>query len=393
MKKPGKSTAAATVLGIVAVAVVLGVLLTGRAAPADEPVAAASARAPAASVPHTESRAPYNDEAVRRRQEQRVIWKDRLVRAQDTLESYKASTRYPPEARPIAEHSDQQRPFDPVAESMPLRSPGGEPVKGVRIRTTQDRIFAGGSETVSFTVRAVDDNGAPLPLLATRASAFDLPDPRQVIGRPQAVVSFIDSGSPDHVLSATLQPATAGFADFAGTIRTQVYLNQNGQLGNVYFDVVYNPQIPAEWAGVREALEAGSLNFYLKAKITQAGRYVISARVDDATGKPFALLNFNDEMPAGMQEFRLPLFGKLVRDGKPGFPLSLRDVQGFLLLPDRYPDRSMMARQAGIIHTSQTYALASFSDAEWRSEERDRYLTELSKDVNEAQQQVDALTP
>ena len=51
----------------------------------------------------------------------------------------------------------------------------------------------------------------------------------------------------------------------------------------------------------------------------------------------------------------------------------------------------MMPRLAGAIHTSRSYALTSFSDAEWTSEERNRYLTELNKDVNEAKQQVDAL--
>jgi hypothetical protein len=227
----------------------------------------------------------------------------------------------------------------------------------------------------------------------TRATAFDLPDPRQVAGRPQAAVSFVDTGSADGTLGAVLQPSTQGFADFAGTIRVLVYLNQDGRLGNVYFDVVYQPLVPAEWAGVREALNNGSLDFFLKARVMQPGRYVVSARVDDASGKPFALLSFNDEVGAGAQEFRLTLFGKLVRDTAPVFPLTLRDVQGFLLLPDKFPDRAMMPRLPGAVHTSRSYALASFADAEWRSEERDRYLTELNKDVSESQRQVEALKP
>jgi hypothetical protein len=43
------------------------------------------------------------------------------------------------------------------------------------------------------------------------------------------------------------------------------------------------------------------------------------------------------------------------------------------------------------VHTSKAYALESFSDAEWSSEERSRYLAELNKDVDEAKRQVDAL--
>ena len=376
-----------------AVAVLVGVLLPGGETPAvvpARPVAAAPASA-AVPVPVRTASSPYTADGLRARQTQLALWQGRLTRAEDTLTNYRRSTRYPHEARPLSEHTDQVRPFEPIADDMPLRTPGGEPAKGVRVRTTQDRVFASGAESVRFTVRAVDDNGKTLPLLVTRATAFDLPDPRQVAGRPQAAVNFVDAGSGDGTLSAVLQPSTQGFADFAGTIRLQVYLNQDGQLGNVYFDVVYQPLVPAEWAGVREALNSGSLDFFLKARVAQPGRYVVSARVDDASGRPFALLSFNDEVAAGAQEFRLTLFGKLVRDEAPVFPLTLRDVQGFLLLPDSFPDRAMMPRLAGAIHTSRSYALTSFSDAEWTSEERNRYLTELNKDVNEAKQQVDSL--
>lgn len=380
-----------------AVAVLAGVLLPGgdttAVAPTASPVAPAPSSAPASARPRPAASSPYTAEALRARQSQLALWQGRLKRAEDALASYQRSTRYPHESRPLSEHPDQVRPFAPIADDIPLRTPGGEPAKGVRVRTTQDRVFASGAESVRFTVRAVDENGDTLPLLVTRATAFDLPDPRQVAGRPQAAVSFVDTGSADGTLGAVLQPSTQGFADFAGTIRVLVYLNQDGRLGNVYFDVVYQPLVPAEWAGVREALNNGSLDFFLKARVMQPGRYVVSARVDDASGKPFALLSFNDEVGAGAQAFRLTLFGKLVRDTAPVFPLTLRDVQGFLLLPDKFPDRAMMPRLPGAVHTSRSYALASFADAEWRSEERDRYLTELNKDVSESQRQLEALKP
>lgn len=373
-----------------AVAVLVGVLLPGGETPAVAPAAPVAAAAPAAP-PLPAASSPYTADGLRARQLQLALWQGRLKRAEDTLANYRHSTRYPHEARPLSEHPDQVRPFDPIADDMPLRTPGGEPAKGVRVRTTQDRVFASGAESVRFTVQAVDDQGKAMPLLVTRATAFDLPDPRQVAGRPQVALNFVDAGRGDGTLSAVLQPSTQGFADFAGTIRLQVYLNQGGQLGNVYFDVIYQPLVPAEWAGVRETLNNGSLDFFLKARVAQPGRYVVSARVDDANGKPVALLSFNDEVAVGVQEFRLTFFGKLVRDAAPAFPLTLRDVQGFLLVPDSFPDRAMLPRLAGAVHTSRSYALASFSDAEWSSEERERYLTELNKDVDEAQQQVEAL--
>ncbi|MBW8847724.1 MAG: hypothetical protein JF607_22410, partial [Burkholderiales bacterium] len=41
------------------------------------------------------------------------------------------------------------------------------------------------------------------------------------------------------------------------------------------------------------------------------------------------------------------------------------------------------ARRDGVVHVSGSYSPKSFSDAEWTSEERDRYLAELGKDVDQ----------
>ena len=117
----------------------------------------------------------------------------------------------------------------------------------------------------------------------------------------------------------------------------------------------------------------------------------MSARVFDAKGAPFALLQFNDEVPAGTAEFKLNLFGALIRDKNPAFPLRLVDVDGFLLQADTFPDRALMARQGGVVHTSQRYSTDSFSPAEWTSQERERYLAEYGRDVQEAQDQLDRL--
>ena len=383
--------------GALALLAGFGALQAGPEPAAAAPVVpVAAAPLPPAAPP---AAAPFSADGMQARLALLAVWLQRLARARQSLDSYRESTRYPHESRPIGEHPDQQRPFDPIADDKPLRNPGGEPARGVHLRTTQERVFVSGAESVRFTVTAENDAGKTLPLLVTRAVAFDLPDARQAIGRPQVAVSFTDGGTEpdlkagDGIFSAKLQPSVQGFADYAGTIRLQLQINQDGQQGTVNFDVVYEPQVPAVWvAGVREALQAGSLNFYLKANVSQPGRYVVSARVDDANGKSFALLGFNDEVAVGMQEIRLVLFGKLIRDGAPVFPLTLRDVEGFLLIPDRFPDRAMMPRLAGRVHVSGSYPLAGFSDAEWTSEERERYLAELTRDVDQATGEVDRLT-
>lgn len=115
--------------------------------------------------------------------------------------------------------------------------------------------------------------------------------------------------------------------------------------------------------------------------------------MDDARGQPFALVSFNEELGGGEQTARLRVFGKLLRDAAPAMPLRLRDLQGFLLLPDRFPDRAMLARREGVVFTGVRHALTAFSDAEWSSEERSRYLAEFNRDVSELEAQLAGTPP
>lgn len=344
------------------------------------------------------TRGPYSAAGLQARQEQLALWRSRYERAEQIYASYRDATRYPYGSRPIAEHPDQVRPFAPIAEDLKLRSANGEVVKGIRLRTTQERVFLSGAESVKFTISAVDEGDRSLPLVIRSAAAQSIPDSRTPIQVVQAAVPFSDDGAgaddipSDGRYSGRLTPGTQGFQAYAGTIRVLVEVAADARQGVAHFDVVYSPDVPATWTGVREALEAGSLNFYLKANVRQAGRYVVSARVDDANGVPFALLQFNDEVAAGNREFRLQVFGALVLDKHPAFPLRVRDVDGFLLIPDRFPDRSTMARQSGVVHTSATYPLSRFSSAEWTSEERQRYLAEYGKDADTARRQVEDLS-
>jgi hypothetical protein len=152
------------------------------------------------------------------------------------------------------------------------------------------------------------------------------------------------------------------------------------------------------WSGpAREAVENGSLAFILKLDVRMPGRYVISGRVDDAHGKPFALLTFNDILGPGPNDVRLAVFGKLMRDqlrdDDAALPLTLRDVDGYLLKENTDPDRALLPRLEGKVLTGRAHPLAGFSEAEWQSEERTRYLTEFAKDVALARSQLSAFDP
>jgi hypothetical protein len=322
---------------------------------------------------------------------QLALWSERYARAQETLDNYRKQTAYPFESRPAREHADQMYPNQPVVEDQKLKNPGQKASQTVRLRTSQERIYAVGNETIVFTITALDGDGNALPISFTRAIAHDPPKDGKPSKRPPIYFPFNDEGgggdlaAGDLIYSAQLSPATQGFATHSGAIRVELNLQVGEQTGFVYFDVFYTPEPPAVWTGkIREALERGSLNFYLPANVRVAGRYVVTGRIDDARGQPFALINFNEQLTTGAKEIRLNLFGKLLVDEKPAFPLTLRDVDGFLLIADADPDRALMQRLQGRQLATQTYALSLFSEAEWDSEERRRYLEEYGRDAETA---------
>ena len=341
--------------------------------------------------------APYSAAGLEARKAQLALWAARYERAERLYAGYRDATRYPHESRPIAEHPDQVRPFAPITEDLKLLNNKGEPIKGVRLRTSQERVFLSGAETVRFSIAAVDDNNLPLPLTIRNAAARSIADSRTPVKQISTPVGFTDNGTGaddqagDSTYTARLSPAAQGFDGYNGTIRMLAEVSASGQQGVVQLDVIYTSDIPATWGPVRDVVEAGSLNFYVKLQVRLAGRYVVSGRLDDANGVPFALVQFNEELAAGSRELRLQAFGALIRDKQPVFPLKLRDVDGFLLIPDQFPDRATLARLPGVVHVSGRYALDRFSPAEWTSEERERYLTEYGKDAETARNQVQEL--
>jgi hypothetical protein len=343
---------------------------------------------------------PLSARGLAEREEQRALWQARLERANNTLNAYRAAAQYPHGSRPISEHPDQVRPFAPIVEERALLVPGGSAPQGVRLRTTQERVFASGMESSRVTLTLGDEQGRTLPLRVQRAVLKEVTPPGATASTAELALAVNDAGTQgdlvagDGTWSALMQPGAQGFASFAGTVRLELNLEYAGQPGFLYFDLVYSPELAATWLpGVREAATPAGLDFYLKAQVLMPGRYVVTGRIDDAEGKPVALAQFNGEVGTGAVEFRLPVHGKLMRDLKPVFPLVLRDVEAFLLKPDAFPDRVMLPRRAGEQHRSRHHVLASFSDAEWQSEERTRYLTELGKDVAEAQDKLRQLQP
>jgi hypothetical protein len=363
------------------------------------PVAAA-ARTPAPRGPQffgqvqAEGLPLPDDRANRRRQ---LV--ENVQLADHTYCSYRASTQYPVGSRPMKDNPDQNRPNDPVASMNPMRLDGGGSEGRVQLQTSQSRVYMASGEAVAFSLRAVDADGKTLPLVITRALAQGITY-RGARQTPQVSIPFVDDGTGadpvpnDGAFAGVLAPAQTGLASFNGTIRTEVRYNVGGKSGVVQFDVIYTPELPAVWAGApREAVEEGSLVFHLPLEVRMPGRYIINGRVDDARGRPVALLTFNDVLGPGPNDVKLTVFGKLLRDQSPPLPLTLRDVDGYLLKENTDPDRALVPRLQGKVLTAAAHSPNSFSDAEWQSEERSRYLTEFGKDLTEARARLAAFDP
>ncbi|WP_236068175.1 choice-of-anchor X domain-containing protein [Citreicoccus inhibens] len=332
------------------------------------------------------------------REERRALWETRLERAQRTLESYVVATRYPPDSRPSREHPDQMELPEPErTRRLVSRTGSGDSASDVQMRLKQDKVFVVGEESVLFSVACEDERHTPRPCEVVSAVAHEaehVPGAGGVKGVPLA---FADDGAEgdaragDGIITGRFQPSRQGFPLYSGTLRVDVHVRSGQVEDSSFFDILYTPAAPATFTRkVREVVENGSLQLYLGIQVRKAGRYVVSGRLDDESGVAFAYVSFNEELPEGAHEVKLTVFGKLIIDEAPTFPLLLRDVDGFLLKESGDPDRELMATLRGPVHTTREYAPTAFSPAEWQSEERTRYINRLTQDVDEAKQQRDS---
>jgi hypothetical protein len=89
--------------------------------------------------------------------------------AEHTLCSYERASQYPPGSRPMAQNPDQAYPNRAVLESNPMRLDDGGLDPKVTLQTAQSRVYMATGETATFSLRAVDTEGSPTPLVITRA--------------------------------------------------------------------------------------------------------------------------------------------------------------------------------------------------------------------------------
>lgn len=352
---------------------------------------------PRPNLPWTGPRGPQPSEEEPPGGDPKTAMERRLERVERALSSYLETTKYPFDARPIREQPDQIKPHHVSPTQLPLAR-DDKKLTDAKVTLYQDRYFVVGDEQVVFSI-ACENSDGPAPCEVLSAAAR-IPPPEPGAGSREARLRFADDGqngdraAGDGAVAATFAPAAQGFEGYHGRVHVDVDLRVESESGRTTFEIEYTPSTPATFTGeVREQIEDGSLAFYVGMDVKKAGRYVLRARVSTAGGEPFAYLSFNDDLGEGRKEARLLLFGKLILDEKAKAPFELRDVEGFRLIPDAHPDRELMPLIEGVAHTSKAYADRDFSDKEWQSEEKDRYVRELQKDVEESKKRLESGAP
>ncbi len=284
----------------------------------------------------------------------------RAERNEFTLESYLEWAKYPPGSRPIAERPDRLKPHFIGPRSLPLAKDGA-----VRAVLWQSHVYLAGREKA--LLRIVCKRGeSPVPCSIDSAT---LSAEAERGGAEAVKVPF----STD--LSAVVAPFELGFETYSGPLMVRVLLEGS----EVTFALLYTAAAPATFTGVvRETVEEGSLHICVGLNVQKAGRYVLDGRIDDDSGQTFAFVNFNEELPEGIGEACFQVFGKLIVDESRGGPFVLRDVEGFLLEENTFPDRLTLATWEGMVYRTRAYSLDDFSSNEYESEAKRQKVIVLS---------------
>lgn len=324
---------------------------------------------------------------------------ERLATAQETLDHYVAWARYPPQSRPLSEHPDLQTLGTSSSRKQLFVRKDGVKRGDVIVRVAQSTAFVVGDESIQLEVGCEGD-GRSLPCAITGAEASAIPSTEGAATGPSVPVRFADDGqngdekAGDAIFTALFRPASTALAGKDARVGVSVWLRYQSDDGQAFFQFEFTAAEPARFTGkVAEALERGSLALDVELEVVKPGRYVLAARVDDANGNGFAYLDHNAELAAGTTKARLTIFGKLVKDARAVAPFKVRDLSGFLLKENVSPDRESLRDVKGVFHTTKAYKDTDFSDAEWQSEEKQRHVTEFTKDVNEARAAASSAAP
>jgi len=137
-------------------------------------------------------------------------------------------------------------------------------------------------------------------------------------------------------------------------------------------------------------LRAGSLLIPFQVDVRSTGRYAFSTLVKQSNRGKFAVLTLDREMKVGTHTVEFVLFGKILRDGSPAFPLFAEGIAG-----ERIPTEKQLEAAATTGTTLEGrlplfrqelridgFSASAFSAAEWNSAEKQKKIAELLAEVN-----------
>jgi hypothetical protein len=313
-----------------------------------------------------------------------------LARMDETKKALLAKHKYPAMSQPLSTKTDLLLPhhIEPTIRMLggfadPSGSPNTPRTPGrVKIQQNQDRLYLQPGQPAVASFQALLLDGGIAPVTITRSDLTREAQPDGGAATVVANVSFHDDGvAPDETASdgtwtGTVTPPNDGMAS---GMTLFVDVTSGGETGTLAFEFVETLAAPARFTQTaRDALEDGSVAFYVGIAVDLPGQYEIIARVYDSTGAPISYVRFFDTLGQASTEVRLAVFGGLLVDEGAVPPLVLRDVEGHMMLLNQYPDRAMMADWPAN-YTSAKYDIGQFTTKPYVDPQKAAQLTALEK--------------
>jgi len=299
------------------------------------------------------------------------------------LNKYLEETRYPPSSRPISQLPSYRFPDTPPPVSR--SDTGGK--RRVEQHERQDMYYVAEGETATVFVDFSIDGELVKNAEHVNGSLAKIEGTPRVPGAGVANVTFHDDGvSPDEkahdgTVTASVPFPKDAIASFVGDMMLSATLRSGDTLLFTTFGFMYTGHPPAHFTrSVRETIENGSLVLYVGIDVERESEYVMRARLYDNDRNPLLFMSADGSYGPSAHEIRFVAFGRALRDLGVKSPFSLRDVEGFVNMPEGHPDRQKVPTWPGPYMTRH-YAAADFSDDEWMSPEKQRFIDQMRRNI------------
>jgi hypothetical protein len=251
----------------------------------------------------------------------------------------------------------------------------------------QDMYYVAEGETATVFVEYSIDGKPATNIAHVNGSLAKLEGKPRVPGAGIANVVFHDDGvAPDEKANDGTATAAVPFpkdalADFVGDLQLNATMKSGDTNLFASFGFLYTGHPPAHFTEkVREVIEDGSLALYVGVEVEKENSYAVRARLYDSDGNPLVIMTADGQYDANTHEVKFVAFGRALRDLGAKSPFQLRDVEGFVEVPDGHPDRLKVPTWFGPYMTRR-YGPNDFSDKEWMNPQKEQFVDQMKKNV------------